>query len=353
VAFAAASADVALSGTAEMGIQGGESSSTTGTGIAAFGVAQETQFVQDIDVTFTMSGTSDNGLTFGAAIDLDENAANVGTDGAGVAIFVSGDFGTLTLGDTDGALDWAMQEVALGGAGSIADNETAHAGYDGDYGDQGRYLRYEYSFGDFGVALSVSPDDNWAIGAKYDGAFAGGAFGVGIGYQEQAVNNRFAPGNLGTVFDILGGGDGIDSANISTSAADGDGFRNATGLGGDVEVLGVSAYVTMDMGFSAAIQYAEWEFSPTAGGAFDATHVGIGAAYTFDAITVSGNWGQYNFDIPGVDNVTGFGLAASYDFGGGLSAHIGYGHSDLGNTIGGAFSDDTYSNYSFGLAMSF
>jgi hypothetical protein len=45
-----------------MGVQGGNGGATT------------TQFVQDIDITFTMSGTADNGTTFGAAIDLDENA---------------------------------------------------------------------------------------------------------------------------------------------------------------------------------------------------------------------------------------------------------------------------------------
>jgi outer membrane protein OmpU len=60
-----ASADIALSGVAQMGIQGGSGNATT-------------QFVQDIDITFTMSGTADNGTTFGAAIDLDENAAGVG-----------------------------------------------------------------------------------------------------------------------------------------------------------------------------------------------------------------------------------------------------------------------------------
>jgi hypothetical protein len=65
-----------------------------------------------------MSGTADNGTTFGAAIDLDENAAGVGLNDAGVAIFISGDLGTLTLGDTDGALDWAMQEVDFGVARS-------------------------------------------------------------------------------------------------------------------------------------------------------------------------------------------------------------------------------------------
>jgi outer membrane protein OmpU len=196
-----ASADIALSGSAQMGIQGGNNTAN-----------DTTQFVQDIDITFTMSGTADNGTTFGAAIDLDENAAGVNQDDAGVAIFISGDLGTLTLGDTDGALDWAMQEVDFNGAASINDDHTTHAGFNGNGGLDGHYdgqiLRYDYSFGDFSVALSVEQDDNqtamgdallgverivqvaavdgdpvWGIGAKYSGMFAGGTFGVGIGYQ--------------------------------------------------------------------------------------------------------------------------------------------------------------------------
>src|SRR6056297_3279247 len=108
-----ASADIALSGAAQMGIQGG--SGFTG----ADANQNTTQFVQDIDITFTMSGTADNGLTFGAAIDLDENAGGVGT---------------LTMGDTDGAFDWALQEVDYNGAASINDDHTVHAGFSGNAG---------------------------------------------------------------------------------------------------------------------------------------------------------------------------------------------------------------------------
>ncbi|MEO1580050.1 MAG: porin, partial [Pseudomonadota bacterium] len=53
-----AAADVSLSGSAELGI---------------FDDDTETQFHTDIDVTFTMSGETDGGLTFGASIDLDES----------------------------------------------------------------------------------------------------------------------------------------------------------------------------------------------------------------------------------------------------------------------------------------
>ena len=67
----------------------------------------------DIDVTFTMTGQTDTGLTFGASIDLDESDGVTGSnpddtrgeslafDGrtqGGEVIFISGAFGTLNHG---------------------------------------------------------------------------------------------------------------------------------------------------------------------------------------------------------------------------------------------------------------
>ena len=96
----------------------------------------EFEFHTDIDVTFAMSGRTDTGLTFGASIDLDESDGD-GAEGASAAfdnrdqggeeIFVSGAFGTLTMGDTDGALDWALQDIGVGG--SLGDAHTSHHGY--------------------------------------------------------------------------------------------------------------------------------------------------------------------------------------------------------------------------------
>jgi hypothetical protein len=58
----------------------------------------------------------------------------------------------------------------------------------------------------------------------------------------------------------------------------------------------------------------------------DGTHWGIGAAYTFDMITVGANYGSFDWDTGAFDPTpTATALSASYDFGGGLSAHLGYG----------------------------
>jgi outer membrane protein OmpU len=303
-----------------------------------------TQFRQDIAVTFSLSGASDNGLTFGAAIDLDEDAGAVNTDDAGVAIFVSGDFGTLTMGDTDGALDWALTEAAVGNAGSINDNETGHAGYLGAYGDgiyDGQILRYDYSVGDFGVAVSLemddtnTVDDGYAFGARYGMDFAGGSVDFGIGYQSAVIEatNDFLPGN-------------VDAAEVGLGAYGGPGVDL------DVDIIGLSAAVALDNGLSAGLQYSNWDITPAVPAfAIDIKHLGLGAGYTFDAVTVSANWGQYDVTFNGASaNITGWGLAAAYDFGGGLSAHAGYGSSDYTDFPGGSNDLDTWS---LGLNMSF
>ena len=123
-----ASADVDVTGMAEMGIMGGTSKTAAGVSTST-----PTQFFTDIDVTFTMSGEANNGITFGATVYLDEtsSATFAPAPQGGETIWVAYGAAKLTMGDTDGALDAAMQEVALAG-GSLGDNETGHAGYNGN-----------------------------------------------------------------------------------------------------------------------------------------------------------------------------------------------------------------------------
>jgi outer membrane protein OmpU len=228
------------------------------------------------------------------------------------------------MGDTDGALDWALTEAWVGNAGSIADDETSHAGALGSYADglyDGQILRYDYSFGDFAAALSVEMDDagvrdpGFAIGARYMFSFGGGSLNVGAGYQ-----TGFA-----------GAANTVGNTSVPIAA------------GADVEVIGLSAAVSLDSGLQAGIQYSMWTFN----GIDDTTHLAVGAGYSFDAFTVSANYGVYMSDFAGIDDTSGYGLAAAYDFGGGLSAHLGYGMNDCT-----AFCDDG-ATWSLGLAMSF
>ncbi len=279
---------IELSGFAEMGIYGGS--------------GMETGFFTDIDVTFTMSGETDNGLTFGASVDLDEStvadtddddgaATPVAVNGAfgnnaddgGATIFISGNFGTVTMGDTDGALDWATKEVPTG-SGSINDDEEVGAyhgmgGLDGLH--DGQILRYDHSVGDFAFAVSVELDDTaagddvWGIGANYTFGFSGGSATIGAGYQE--------------------GGAGQEATAISVGVA-------------------------LDSGLSAGVIWGEGDLDRA--GANDDEYVSVGVAYSFDAITVGLNWAQ---DTDSGVETDGFGFSAGYDLGGGASVRFGYG----------------------------
>ena len=307
-----ASAEITLSGFAEMGIYDNGN--------------DDTQFFTDIDVTFTMSGEADNGLTFGANIDLDESdgCGASGASGAfspstqgGEAIFVSYGGATLTMGDTDGAFDKILPEMALAG-GSLADDETAHAGFntgDGNnlgadgldkFGD-GQIARFDYAYNAFTFSLSA---EQVANGAQVAGA-GETIWGLGVGYS----------GTVGPV-DLTVGLAYQDWADVGN-------------------VTGIAATGAFSSGFSAGLTYSVFNFDTS--GIDDITHVGLGFGYEMNAIAVGVNWGKYE---QGSWEQSGWGLAGSYDLGGGLSARMGYGKSEFNN---GTDMD----TWSLGLRMNF
>ncbi|WP_425098118.1 porin [Tropicibacter sp. S64] len=362
----AASAEIALTGLAEMGILGGSRYGDT------------TQFMTDIDVTFTMSGEADNGLTFGANIDLDESDGSGSAGGSGTcfisdnddidaAMTINGetvDFGNvvggvteggafsdgdndnaecfvtaygaatgnsnafvntlqggeviwvaygnakLSMGDVDGAFDAAMQEVNIGG--SIDDSETWHTGFSGNSGLDGTYdgqiAQFAYTFNSFTAYLSAEIDDSgtfdpvWGIGFRYTAELAGLDLGVGLGYQTVDYGSGF-----------------------------------------DESIWGISLDTTFNNGIQARVNYSDFQSDIVA----DWTHSAIGLGYTMNALTIGFNYGKYDFQ--GGAESKGYGLAVDYDLGGGLEVQFGYGYSEV--KVGGASADAD--SFSLGLAMSF
>lgn len=330
VAFAgAAAAEVSISGSAEMGIAGGNNGA-------------ETTFYTSADVRFRMTGETDGGLSFGATIDLEdaaEQADNVDNAGefADYTVFISGEFGTLTMGDTDGAFDWALQELDFGGA--IADDHTGHAGFSGNGGNgaldgvidgagldgfyNGQVARYNYAFGDFSVAASLelpteSPINllgaDWDLGAVIGlgGVYSANGLRVGLGYQMASVDSL-------TV--------GVDDLDLSA--------------------LGGSVGYEWDA-FEIAVNLSKTKLE-TGAVEVSAKHMGIGGSYTTGALTLAANWGKFDLSETGEPDVefTGYGVSANYDLGGGAVVQAGWGHSD--NPTGTP--DDT--TYSFGLSLAF
>ncbi|MEM9210546.1 MAG: porin [Pseudomonadota bacterium] len=328
IAFADGHTGVTLSGYAEMGISYVEDRDES------FGTALEEEFLlhSDYDVTFKGAGETDGGIEFGFAIDLDEVNNGIGAQGSDGSVFIKGEFGTLTLGDTDDAFDKALQEVGM--LTSLTDDHTTHAGFSFNGGgnlvglfaglegftsgfnglEEEFVLRYDYSFNEFTFSLSFEQgyeftgtevDDTYSVGVAYDGNLGGTDFGLGLGYSDNS--------DLGSAYGI----------SVDFAVA-------------DFEVVLNYSFTDLDELTSEA----------------EVTHYGIGIGYTIDALSLHANYGVFDIDLDGAPDseISGFGLAANYDLGGGAVVMFGYGHNDLDEDT---TTVDDFATFSFGLGLSF
>ncbi|MDU8943785.1 porin [Ovoidimarina sediminis] len=367
----AAAQGVSLSGYAEIGVKDND---------------VDTVFHHDLDVTFTLSGETDSGLQFGATIDLDEldnqaTAGDIGSESGAHSVFVSGSFGKITMGDTDGALDWAMNEVGFGT--SIADDHTTHAGFNGnsglDGGLDGQVARYEYSFGDFAFAISAEIGADTADNVTGFGITATGSALTTAVYDPDEILGiafKYSTDLGGVDMDFgLGFQSGAYDFATSVSTVGGTSTLGVT-LVGDADVWGASVTADFDGGFSVVLNYMNLDgdlagvvtsvassfasvnaaaailgFGGT-GGTIEWDHYGIGVAYAVDNWIIEANYGKYDADVTlGTASTSveadGFGLAFNYDLGGGAVIMVGYGS---GESFGSTTSVDTWSA---GLGLSF
>ena len=359
-----AGADVTVTGAAEMGIAGSSGDSI--------------RYHTDINANFKMTGETDDGLEFSTAIDLfevdatDVNATTNDDEHGGIAITLTHKrlkFGNLTLGDTDGALDWVMREVTHDIGGSLRDDHEGHAGFSGNDGLDGRHdgqiLRWNNTYGGFSLALSAELDDEFGksttggphdkyggddeailgIGGRYVANLAGGTqVGIGVGYQTGGDN-----------WDITYKKD--NSTAIQTAHTNFD--EHAVGMSVDL-VFGnglqtILNYSRMKADGTGYVDPSNPTTSPFYGGTETVTHFGIGLGYKIGTTTIGVNWGSketdetidYDFVNPQnalvVNHVDseGAGLTVTHGLGGGATVQFGYGDSstevtlmDAGSTVG-------------------
>ena len=332
-------ADVTLSGAADMGIAGSKDDSV--------------RFHTDIDVTFTLSGETDGGVTFGSAIDIDEasddlkkNAAGTQTvdhatqkddEHGGIAVFIedADGFGKLTLGDANGAVAAVVSDARGAGPGSIGDNHE-HGGSSGNDGLDGKHdgqiLLWERAIGSgFSAAASVELSDDIdgkpggnthdpiiGIGGKYSMAMGMGTLGLGLGYQmgsfDHAIGKsvgetRREAGLTGTAA-LPGTTLTAAQAKTVTDAKVAPLWGRATGVttghDGEVEGTVVAGSVSLDFGnggdgikivADASVMEADGDHrasatAPVRSADVEATHIGLGLGYTVGAISVGINVGS-------------------------------------------------------------
>jgi outer membrane protein OmpU len=272
-------------------------------------VTRKTAFTSRVRVAFTLSGQTDSGLAFGGSIRADNSVG--GAAGTAGFVFISGDFGRLTMGDTNGAAEQVVGDIAGVGLTNLGDlNETTFLG---NNSAQRPTARYDYTLDGLTLSLSVSNPGVarrvLSVGASYK--FDGLTVALGVEQQNSA------PGVTGvaavtTVAAAVGDPVAIVTPAVTAVAA----------AGKQTHVVASVAY-TMD-NITAKLVYGRLstgavtaaQNTPGTGVAIASTRAsqyGLSISGKFDATTVTA-FGRRDFAKD-----THIGIGASYDLGGGAS----------------------------------
>ena len=163
------------------------------------------------NLTLDSRGNTDNGMVFGIAVDLEESGGlntiaapreSSETKGAvgpaGMSLFISGKLGTITMGDTERASDWALADLdEIGPPDSGDDAEASRAPehpQSNDYLHERQVLRYDHTVGNLGLSASTQLNGNTAFdhvngapalsfGSKYRAGLGRGKLDLGFGFM--------------------------------------------------------------------------------------------------------------------------------------------------------------------------
>lgn len=270
-----ASAEVAVSGDGRMGV---------------IYDGNDAQFSSRARVKFTLTGESDSGLSFGAAFRVDQenyssNDYRSAARGTAGAIWISGTYGKLSMGDTVSAAEAAIGDLYEVGYtdGSFAGDveELFFLTGDGNNLDQGPNILYEYTINNISLYASAS-----------DG-----------------VNREW--------FTTVGSepADGVDTASTAYSVAakyTGSNFWASLSYAkhDDASEIGLGAEGKFN---NFAVKGVYLSYDDTV---LDYT-AGLAASYQADAVLVKGFYRKDKYDVAGEDSFDSFGIGADYDLGGG------------------------------------
>jgi outer membrane protein OmpU len=316
-----------------------------------------------------MTGETDSGITFGATIRADNSVAGQGGavgQRAG-SVFVSGGWGTLTFGDTNGADEQWVGDVpgnlSLTGLGDL--QETIFISNGGDFGnEEGNSfaanpfarptIRYDFDLAGFGLSLSSNRDlTDIGVGGGYAADFAGGSWSVGAGYYkfesfvdvggDQGEGLRACVTDLGVV-DVPPGATCAELGGTSVlfpgEAGDLDvpaGKQWSAGLHGDYENFGLG------------VVYTSIESDDDDASNLDILY--LGGTFGWEAFTLGGYYANIlngEGEVADADGRDSYGVSAQYDLGGGASVNGG-----VGRTFGGGDGGDGATVADFGVRMAF
>jgi outer membrane protein OmpU len=263
-----AAADVSLSGKSDFGIA------------SALGADAEVYSEVELDIAF--SGATDNGLSFGASMDInvgrgfdlgdDEYDANSGVASLG-SIFVSGAFGKITADQ--------------GGIDDLYDDDN-----------DGHDLSYGYSAGGVSVALTMDVNDDtnssisYKIGYSVDGLSASITGNDGSGSDAGAKINasykiddaitaslEYKAGDVGDAITKVGLAYAANGLSVKASADSADDWD--LGLGATMAGINMNYSTDENSAWEATFSYALGTGATLAGGvnAAESSFVGVRLAF--------------------------------------------------------------------------
>jgi outer membrane protein OmpU len=283
-----ASAEVAVSGAAKMGLQYNSEGAT------------KTQVLSSATLVVDMSGETDGGLTFGANMNIiiadNGDVANDDT-----TVYISGAFGKLSMGAVAEADEVAgLSDIGWDG---LDVDDVAEAFVGDELGDLsleyldigGHNVNYTYSSGALTFSVSAAMptghgadyQDDYAVGVKYT---FGDAY-VGLGYGDHSFSRTYSDGDIAK-----------ESAKVTSLFAG--------GTFGAIKVAAMYSDLNLKMSYYDDVE--DTTFKDSASG----KAYGINVAYKMDALTLS--MGAAQAKLFGAKQ-TSFGVGAAYDLGGGAT----------------------------------
>jgi outer membrane protein OmpU len=250
-------------------------------------VADSTDAVNRVRVSFAMAGETDGGLAYGASIRADN--AGGGNAGTGGSQYISGAFGKLSMGDLNGADENAAGDISGVGLSGLGDHNEV------SYQAASHNIGYEYTVS--GMTFGYSQDtaqktgSNSAMGISYSGSAGAASFSVGVGQSKVGTSTQ-------TTMSVSATTGGLTIKAISSSNDNGP-------------TVGAVAGTVQTAGVAAANQYVAEAAQDTTP---DTDTTGISLSYSMDAMSVSAF--TKTVSTAGVADIDSSGFGFSYDMGG-------------------------------------
>ncbi|MFM7445016.1 MAG: porin [Tabrizicola sp.] len=260
----AASAEIALSGSARMGLVYSDTAA-----------GSSTQFSSRVRIVFTASGETDTGLSFGASMRADQLGQG-NTSNGDSTVYISGAFGKLTMGDVSGAADALVGQTSGVGYGP---NDGLH---EIDFiGTTKTAAYYEYSTGGFTFGLGAgqraaagaTAAEELSVAVKY----SAGNYSVALGWETTDGNTAAPATYTGPVAGVTYAEDLISA---SASATFGAATVKAKIADSDINGKDTTWSLSLDYVTGATtITGFYTDFGNTKVAGNDTQHVGLGVAY--------------------------------------------------------------------------